>query len=81
MDNYFSGDRIYNWIGQKGLGANMTCRRDRLLPGVTCMLWRMSKIYSSIGAWILLWNHTIAALESMIEGEHWTEQWMFVPYF
>ena len=39
MDNYFSGDRIYNWIGQKGLGANMTCRRDRLLPGVPAKYW------------------------------------------
>ena len=30
MDNYFSGDKVLDWIGRKGFGATMTCRRDRL---------------------------------------------------
>jgi len=29
-DNFFSGDSIMNWLGQKGFAATMTCRRDRL---------------------------------------------------
>ena len=30
-DNYFSGYKIIDWLGQFGFGAIMTCRRD-LLP-------------------------------------------------
>ena len=33
-DNYFSGDRVMNWLGENGFGATMTCRRDRLPNGV-----------------------------------------------
>ena len=29
-DNFFSGDQIFDWLGQKGFAATMTCRRDRL---------------------------------------------------
>jgi hypothetical protein len=29
-DNFFSGDQIFNWLGEKGFAATMTCRRDRL---------------------------------------------------
>jgi len=28
-DNYFSGDSIMDYLGKKGFGATMTCRRDR----------------------------------------------------
>ncbi len=34
MDNYFSGEKILTWIGEHGIGATMTCRRDRLPPNV-----------------------------------------------
>src|SRR5210317_1896359 len=34
-DNYFSGDSIMNYLGGKGFGATMTCRRDRFPEGVT----------------------------------------------
>ena len=33
-DNYFSGDAIMDYLGRKGFGATMTCRRDRLPAGV-----------------------------------------------
>jgi hypothetical protein len=29
-DNFFSGDHVMEWLGSKGFGATMTCRRDRL---------------------------------------------------
>ena len=29
-DNHFSGDKVFEWIGEKGYGCTMTCRRDRL---------------------------------------------------
>ena len=28
-DNYFSGCKIFDWMGEKGFAATMTCRRDR----------------------------------------------------
>ena len=31
-DNYFSGDKIFDYIEKNGFGCTMTCRRDRL-PG------------------------------------------------
>jgi hypothetical protein len=31
-DNYFSGDKVLNWLGANNFAATMTCRRDRL-PG------------------------------------------------
>ena len=34
-DNFFSGDQIFlNWLGEKGFGGTMTCRRDRTMEGV-----------------------------------------------
>jgi hypothetical protein len=33
-DNYFSGCKILNWLGERGFGATMTCRRDRLPSAV-----------------------------------------------
>ena len=33
-DNFFSGDQIFNWLGQKGFGGTMTCRRDRTMEDV-----------------------------------------------
>jgi hypothetical protein len=29
-DNYFSGCKIFDWMGEEGFAATMTCRRDRL---------------------------------------------------
>jgi hypothetical protein len=34
MDNYFSGDNIMKYLGERGYKATMTCRRDRLPEGV-----------------------------------------------
>jgi hypothetical protein len=33
-DNYFSGCKILDWLGERGFGATMTCRRDRLPSAV-----------------------------------------------
>ena len=33
-DNYFSGDQIFDFMGNEGFGALMTCRRDRLPSGI-----------------------------------------------
>lgn len=32
FDNYFSGDKVMDYVGSQGFGCLMTCRRDRL-PG------------------------------------------------
>jgi hypothetical protein len=34
MDNYFSGDNVMNYLGERGYKATMTCRRDRLPEGI-----------------------------------------------
>ena len=34
MGQFFSGDVIMDWIGERGFGATMTCRRDCLSFGV-----------------------------------------------
>ena len=47
MDNYFSGDRICEWIGQKGFGEIMTCRRDRLPSGVPAKYWHKQRTDTS----------------------------------
>ena len=33
-DNYFSGDKILNYMGKNGFAGTMTCRCDRLPVGV-----------------------------------------------
>ena len=48
MDNFFSGDKICDWIGQCGFGATMTCRRDRLPSGVDGKYFHKEKTDSSI---------------------------------
>ena len=47
MDNYFSGEKISEWIGKNGFGATMTCRRDRLPPGVPGKYWHKQKTDTS----------------------------------
>ena len=34
FDNYFSGEEVCHYAGEKGFGLTMTCRRDRLPKGV-----------------------------------------------
>jgi len=34
MDNFFSGDEVLRFLGERGWKATMTCRRDRLPRGV-----------------------------------------------
>ena len=47
MDNFFSGDKICDWIGSNGFGCTMTCRRDRLPSGVPAKYWHKEKTDSS----------------------------------
>lgn len=47
MDNYFSGDKVLDWIGSKGFGATMTCRRDRLPSGIPSKYLHKQKTDSS----------------------------------
>ena len=47
MDNYFSGDKVLDWIGSKGFGATMTCRRDRLPSSIPSKYLHKQKTDSS----------------------------------
>ena len=46
-DNYFSGCNILNWLGELGLGATVTCRRDRLPKEITDTYLHKKKTDSS----------------------------------
>lgn len=39
MDNYFSGDKVLDWIGQNSFEATMTCCCDRLPTSVPTKYW------------------------------------------
>ena len=43
MDNYFSGDEILRYLGERGWKATMTCRRDRLPKNVNRMYFHHLK--------------------------------------
>ena len=43
MDNYFSGDEILKYLGERGWKATMTCRRDRLPKDVNRMYFHHLK--------------------------------------
>ena len=47
IDNYFSGDKISDWVSQNRFAATMTCRRDRLPSGVPAKYWNKQKIDTS----------------------------------
>lgn len=61
MDNYFSGDKISDWIGQNGLTCTMTCRRDRL-PG---KYWHKEKTDSSQGAKVVSFFQPVVAIKDV----------------
>lgn len=42
-DNHFSGDHVMDYIGQKGFGITVTCRRDRLAAGLNPYLHHEKK--------------------------------------
>ena len=47
MDNYFSGEKIADWVGQNSFGVTMTCRGDRLPSGVPERYWHKQKTDTS----------------------------------
>jgi hypothetical protein len=34
LDNFFSGDQVVHYLGERGYKVTMTCRRDRLPKGI-----------------------------------------------
>jgi hypothetical protein len=43
MDNFFSGDKVFRFLGEGGWKATMTCRRDRLPKEVPKMYFNFQK--------------------------------------
>ena len=47
MDNYFSGDKVHDWIGSKGFGATITYHHDRLPSNIPSKKLNKQKTDSS----------------------------------
>ena len=72
MDNYFSGEKILNWIGENGYGTTMTCQRDRLPPGVPGKYWHKQKTDTSKKTKVARFFQPIVAVKEVpaIGGNH-----------
>ena len=71
MDNFFSGEKILEWIGQQGFGATMTCRRDRLPPSVPAKYWHKQKTDTSLKTKVARFLEPVVAVKTVqSEGTH-----------
>ena len=62
-DNFFSGDSIMHWLGQKGFAATMTCRRDRLPKDVPKKYFHHEKGPSDLKSKVARFEQPITAVQ------------------
>ena len=65
MDNYFSGEKTIEWIGRNGFGATMTCRRDRLPPGIPTKNLHKQKTDTTLKTKIARFFHPVVAVKTV----------------
>jgi hypothetical protein len=65
-DNFFSGDQIFNWLGEKGFGGTMTCRRDRTMEGVAKEYLHVKKTVSDARSKAARFNEPITATKQTL---------------
>ena len=65
MDNYFSGDKLLDWIGCKGFGATMTYRRDRLPASVPSKYFHKQKTDSSKRTKVARFHNPVVAVKNV----------------
>ena len=63
-DNYFSGDNIMRFLGERGLPATMTCRRERLPKDIPSMYLHKKKTDSTQVPKSAHFNEPIVAVQS-----------------
>jgi hypothetical protein len=69
-DNYFSGDKIFSWLGENGFGSTMTCRRDRLPKEIPAENLHKKKTSSDARPKAARFHQPIVAVQNIMpEGE------------
>jgi hypothetical protein len=59
-DNYFSGDEVMDYLGEKGFSVTMTCQRNRLPQGVeSCFLHKEKMVPGDKYAHVARFNKPI----------------------
>ena len=67
-DNYFSGDNIFDWIGQNGFGCMMTCRRDSLPKQLPSHNLHKQKTDVNCRSRVARFNHPIVIHKATMGG-------------
>jgi hypothetical protein len=69
-DNFFSGDKIFGWLGENGFGSTMTCRRDRLPKDIPAENLHKKKTSSDARPKVARFHQPIVAVQNIMpEGE------------
>ncbi len=89
-DNHFSGDNIMKFMGGKGYGFTVTCRRDCFPVGIEQYLhWEKSKVWDKMAKAMRYENPIVAVIqvevtnEKVVHGEHcaipvdWTDEYIW----
>ena len=64
-DNHFSGDNVMRFIGERGFGITMTCRRDRLPEGLKPYLHHEKKEASDPRQKVMKFQQPIVAVKQV----------------
>lgn len=64
-DNYFSGDKIFDWVGQNGFGVTMTCRRDRLPADIDEIYLHKKKTDDSLKTKVARFYEPVVAVKNV----------------
>lgn len=64
-DNHFSGDNVMEFIGERGFGITMTCRRDRLPAGLKQYLHHEKKEGSDPRQKVMKYHQPIVAIKQV----------------
>ena len=75
-DNHFSGDHVMDYIGQKGFGITVTCRRDRLPAGLKPYLHHEKKDSTDARAKVMRYQNPICCIKQVATsglGEAYTK--------
>lgn len=64
-DNHFSGDNVMDYVGQKGFGITVTCRRDRLPDGLKMYLHHEKKDSNDARARVMRYQQPICCIKQV----------------
>jgi hypothetical protein len=65
-DNFFLGNQIFDWLGERGFAATMTCRRDRLPSKLPREYLHFQKTPSNTPSRAARFNEPITAVKEML---------------